>query len=118
MNLVFNIRLCIYPQIRFPTMSSPEVKPVKEGYKEFSITPVLGGLKWMEGSVPTPNGNIHIHMDRKMIKVRATEGKGYLTIKSCRQPKANIGTVEKIDENTWRLWIDTPEERIVSGLKY
>ena len=58
------------------------VKPVKEGYKEFSITPVLGGLKWMEGSVPTPNGNIHIHMDRKMIKVRATEGKGYLTIKS------------------------------------
>ena len=24
MNLVFNIRLCIYPQIRFPTMSSPE----------------------------------------------------------------------------------------------
>ena len=94
------------------------VKPVKEGYKEFSITPVLGGLKWMEGSVPTPNGNIHIHMDRKMIKVRATEGKGYLTIKSCRQPKANIGTVEKIDENTWRLWIDTPEERIVSGLKY
>ena len=94
------------------------VKPVKEGYKEFSITPVLGGLKWMEGSVPTPNGHIHIHMDRKMIKVRATEGKGYLTIKSCRQPKANIGTVEKIDENTWRLWIDTPEERIVSGLKY
>ena len=94
------------------------VKPVKEGYKEFSITPVLGGLKWMEGSVPTPNGNIHIHMDRKMIKVRATEGKGYLTIKSRRQPKANIGTVEKIDENTWRLWIDTPEERIVSGLKY
>ena len=94
------------------------VKPVKEGYKEFSITPVLGGLKWMEGSVPTPNGNIHIHMDRKMIKVRATEGKGYLTIKSCRQPKANIGTVEKIDENTWRLWIDTPEERLVSGLKY
>ena len=94
------------------------VKPVKEGYKEFSITPVLGGLKWMEGSVPTPNGNIHIHMDRKMIKVRATEGKGYLTIKSRRQPKTNIGIMEKIDENTWRLWIDTPEERIVSGLKY
>ena len=93
------------------------VKPVKEGYKEFSITPVLGGLKWMEGSVPTPNGNIHIYMDRRTVKVRATEGKGYLTIKSRRQPKANIGTVEKIDENTWRLRIDTPEERIVTGLK-
>ena len=94
------------------------VTPEEAGYREFRIAPNLGGLKWMEGSVPTPNGNIHIHMDRKMIKVRATEGKGYLTIKSRRQPKANIGTVEKIDENTWRLWIDTPEERIVSGLKY
>lgn len=74
------------------------VKPVKEGYKEFSIAPVLGGLKWMEGTVPTPNGDIHIYMDKKTIKVKATEGKGYLTIKSSRQPKANIGTAEKVSE--------------------
>lgn len=90
------------------------VKPVKEGYKEFSIAPVLGGLKWMEGTVPTPNGDIHIYMDKKTIKVKATEGKGYLTIKSSRQPKANIGTTEKVSENTWRLWIDSPEERIIT----
>ena len=41
------------------------VKPVKEGYKEFAIAPVLGGLKWMEGTVPTPNGNIHVYMNSK-----------------------------------------------------
>ena len=29
------------------------------------------------------------------MKVKATEGKGYLTIKSRRPPKANIGTPEK-----------------------
>ena len=36
-------------------------------------------------------------------EVKATEGKGYLTIKSRRQPKANIGTVEKVLEGIWRL---------------
>lgn len=90
------------------------VKPVKEGYKEFAITPVLGGLKWMEGTVPTPNGNIHVYMNSKTMKVKATEGKGYLTIKSRRSPKANIGTPEKVSVGVWRLWIDSPEERIVT----
>lgn len=90
------------------------VKPVKEGYKEFAIAPVLGGLKWMEGTVPTPNGNIHVYMNSKTMKVKATEGKGYLTIKSRRPPKANIGTPEKVSEGIWRLWIDSPEERIVT----
>ena len=53
-------------------------------------------------------------MDKKTIKVKATEGKGYLTIESSRQPKANIGTVEKVSENIWHLWIDSPEERIIT----
>jgi len=48
------------------------------------------------------------------MKVKATEGKGYLTIKSRRPPKANIGTPEKVSEGVWRLWIDSPEERIVT----
>ena len=43
------------------------------------------------------------HMDNKTKEVKATEGKGYLTIKSCRQAKANIGTVEKVLEGIWRL---------------
>ena len=90
------------------------VKPVKEGYKEFAIAPVLGGLKWMEGTVPTPNGNIHVYMNSKTMKVKATEGKGYLTIKSRRPPKTNIGTPEKVSVGVWRLWIDSPEERIVT----
>ena len=43
------------------------------------------------------------HVDNKTKEVKATEGKGYLTIKSRRQPKANIGTVEKVLEGIWRL---------------
>ena len=43
------------------------------------------------------------HMDNKTKGVKATEGQGCLTIKSRRQPKANIGTVEKVLEGIWRL---------------
>ena len=87
------------------------VKPVKEGYKEFSITPVLGGLRWMEGSVPTPAGDIQVYMDKEVIKVKATEGKGYVYISSPKQqPEASVGTIEKTDDGRYRLWIDTREE--------
>jgi len=89
------------------------VKPTKEGYKEFAIEPVLGGLKWMEGTVPTPHGSIHIYMDKKQLKVKATEGKGYIYIHTLRKPKASIEGVEKIDNGQYRLWIDTKEEVII-----
>ena len=68
----------------------------------------------MEGTVPTPNGDIQVYMDSKTIKVKATEGEGYLTIRRRRQPKTTIGKMEKVSENTWRLWIDSPEERVIS----
>lgn len=87
------------------------VKPVKEGYKEFSVTPVLGGLEWMEGSVPTPAGDIQVYMDKEVIKVKATEGKGYVYISSSKQqPEVSVGTIEKTDDGRYRLWIDTREE--------
>lgn len=89
------------------------VKPVGAGYEQFAIAPVLGGLKWMEGSVPTPKGDIHVYMDGKTIKVKAGEGSGYLTFKSRRQPKANIGTPEQLPDGSWRLWIDSAAERVV-----
>ena len=50
------------------------------GYEEYEVRPVLGGLEWMEGDVPTPNGKIHIEMDRRHITIRATEGRGTLFI--------------------------------------
>ena len=58
------------------------VKPTQPGYKEYSVEPHLGDLEWMEGDVPTPHGMIHIYMDRKQIKIRATEGRGTLILGS------------------------------------
>ncbi len=56
------------------------VKPTKPGYQEFEVRPALGDLEWMEGDVPTPNGMIHVEMNRHQVRVLATEGHGTLFI--------------------------------------
>jgi len=57
------------------------VQPTKPGYEEYEVRPALGDLEWMEGDVPTPQGMIHVYMDKKQIKIRATEGRGTLYYK-------------------------------------
>ncbi|MDE6692938.1 MAG: alpha-rhamnosidase [Muribaculaceae bacterium] len=86
------------------------VKPVRPGYEEFSITPDLGGLKWMEGTVPTPDGEISLYVDRKEIKVKATQGHGYLYFRSKSLPKSDYGTVEKTGPDSYKLYIDTDRQ--------
>ena len=90
------------------------IQPVKAGYSEFAINPNLGGLKWMEGTVPTPKGEIKLFMDNKTIKVKASEGKGYLTFVSKSKPKASKGIVEKINATNYRLMINTTDEIVIS----
>lgn len=90
------------------------VRPVKQGYEEFAITPTLGGLKWMESTVPTPGGDIRVYMDKKTIKVKATQGKGYLYFASKRRPKASTGTIETVSKGRYKVWIDTQEEVVVN----
>lgn len=90
------------------------IQPVKAGYAEFSITPNLGGLKWMEGTVPTPNGEIKLFMDSETIKVTATEGRGYLTFTSKSKPETSKGVIEKLESNKYRVMIEGGVEVVVS----
>ncbi|MDR1667612.1 MAG: alpha-rhamnosidase [Bacteroidales bacterium] len=90
------------------------VKPEKEGYKEFSIRPKLGDLQWIQGNVPTPEGDIQVYMDHKQIKVKAGEGKGTLYFNSRTKPKTDKGTVEP-DGTGYRLTIVAGEEYSVKG---
>ena len=48
------------------------VKPTSPGYKEFLVEPRLGGLKWIDGSVPTNDGSIDVYCDPKQIKVKSS----------------------------------------------
>nr|WP_320037800.1 alpha-L-rhamnosidase C-terminal domain-containing protein [uncultured Bacteroides sp.] len=89
------------------------VKPLKPGYSEFAINPSLGGLKWIEGTVPTPKGGIHVYMDTKTIKIKAGEGKGYLTFTSKSKPKASAGVVEKLSQNQYRLLIEGNNKEVI-----
>ena len=83
------------------------VKPVTEGYKEFSITPVLSDMEWMEGSVPTPNGDIKVYMDTKQIKVSATEGEGYLYFESKSKPSTDKGSIEAQGSDKYKMKINS-----------
>lgn len=93
------------------------VKPVKDGYKEFSIRPVLGDLKWMEGSVPTPAGDIKVYMDAEQIKVSTTEGEGYLYFESKSKPVSNKGNIEHIEANNYKLKIDSKSGEYIVTIK-
>ena len=56
------------------------VRPTKPGYEEYEVHPALGGLKWMEGDVPTPFGKIHVKMNTHEISVQSDGGHGTLII--------------------------------------
>lgn len=83
------------------------VRPTKPGYEEFEIRPMLGGLQWVKGTVPTPHGEIHVSFDHSHITIEATEGHGYLYFHSGKTPQTNVGEIEATGENAYRLWIET-----------
>ena len=58
------------------------VQPTRPGYEDYEIRPVLGGLDWMEGDVPTPFGRIHIKMTPQEITVFSDGGHGTLILGS------------------------------------
>lgn len=62
------------------------VKPTKAGYASYEVRPTLGGLEWMQGTIPTPNGEIRVKMDKQSISVYATEGEGVLHLPTGGDP--------------------------------
>jgi len=88
------------------------VKPTAAGYMSFEIRPELGDLQWIEGSVPTPNGSIKVYKDLKTIKVKASEGQGYLFIKA-KKPKTTAGKLEKVESGLFRLAIKGDGQEVV-----
>ncbi|SFP85085.1 alpha-L-rhamnosidase-related protein [Parafilimonas terrae] len=90
------------------------VSPTSSGYATYKIEPSLGGLQWMEGTVPTPHGNIALRCDTKQIKIRSTEGEGTLRIKSKTIPKGNNISVKNIDDNIYEISIKPGIDYIIN----
>lgn len=58
------------------------VKPTKPGFEEYTVEPALGGLEWMEGTVPAPFGSIYVKMDGNSVTVKSDGGHGTLILEN------------------------------------
>jgi len=79
------------------------VSPTSPGYATYKVQPSLGGLKWMEGTVPTPHGKIQLRCDQTTIKIKASEGEGTLRIKSKTVPKGNNIKAKRVSVNLYDI---------------
>jgi hypothetical protein len=82
------------------------VKPLSPGYQEYLIQPNLGGLQWMEGTVPTPDGNINVYCDFKEIRVKSSsKGVGVLRFRSLSKPSCKETTIKQTGEGIYEITI-------------
>jgi len=61
------------------------VTPLKPGFASYLVSPRLGGLDWVEGSVPSPRGTIHVRLERNRLRVSCHSG-AVLRLEATRQP--------------------------------
>ncbi|EHQ27457.1 alpha-L-rhamnosidase-like protein [Mucilaginibacter gracilis] len=81
------------------------VKPLTAGYSTWVAEPNLGGLKWMEGTVPTPEGNIKMYCSNTHIKIKGENGTGTLRIKSKSKPSCKDASVISKGNHIYELII-------------
>ncbi|MBR7169275.1 MAG: alpha-rhamnosidase, partial [Alistipes sp.] len=66
------------------------------GYATYEVRPVLGGLEWMEGTIPTPQGEIYVSVTPHEVRVRATAGEGLLYLPGQADPVKIEAGVERV----------------------
>jgi hypothetical protein len=81
------------------------VKPTSAGYQTYLVEPNLGGLQWMEGTVPMPNGNIKLYCSTSQIKIKGDIGTGTLRFKSKTKPVCAGVVVTAKGNNVYELTV-------------
>jgi alpha-L-rhamnosidase len=82
------------------------VKPTSAGYATYVVEPNLGGLQWMEGKVPTPDGDIELRMSATEIKITGACGSGTLKFKSKSKPVTADGNITDKGNGNYELLIE------------
>jgi alpha-L-rhamnosidase len=82
------------------------VQPTSPGYASYTIAPNLGGLQWMQGTVPTSSGTIELYVSKKQMKVTGAAGNGTLLFKSKTKPVCKEGTISKKAVDEYSLSIE------------
>jgi hypothetical protein len=89
------------------------VKPTSPAYQTWVAEPNLGGLKWMEGKVPTPNGDISVYASTSEVKIKSPVGTGILRLKSKSKPVVKGGIVQSKGEGIYDIVIPKGKEIVV-----
>ena len=90
------------------------IRPTRPGYESWEAEPCLGGLKWIRGNVPSPNGNIHMEMTERQITIYAEGcGNGNIIFQSKIRPKASYGTPVHMADGRYRLKIEPGKKTTV-----
>jgi len=89
------------------------VSPNSPGYETYTIEPNLGGLEWMEGKVPTANGDIAVYMNKKEIKINSAVGTGRLKFKSKSKPMAKGAEVIETAKGTFEVTIKKGKDYLI-----
>jgi alpha-L-rhamnosidase len=90
------------------------VKPTSAGYANYVAEPNLGGLEWMEGKVPTPEGDIQLRMSATEIKITGACGTGTLKFKSTSKPITVDGHITDKGNGNYELVIEKGKGYTVS----
>jgi len=90
------------------------VKPTSPGYKTYTVQPVLGGLDWMNGSVPTPDGDIQVYCNANQIKVKSGTGMGTLRFKSQTKPSCKEVVIQDKGDHRYEMTVEKGKEFVVS----
>jgi hypothetical protein len=90
------------------------VKPTAPGYTSYVVEPSLGGLEWMQGKVPTPNGNIELHVTKEQAKIKAAAGAGTVVLKSKTQPTGNNITAVAKGSDLYEIAVKPGTEYVIN----
>ena len=82
------------------------VIPTSPGYQTYTVQPVLGGLNWMEGKVPTPNGAIAVNCSKQLMNITTAAGIGTLKFKSTTIPTCSQATIRKNADGLYELTME------------
>ena len=90
------------------------VQPTSPGYKTYTITPVLGGLQWMEGKVPVPGGEVVVYCSTTQIKVTGAAGVGTLRFSSKTKPVCKTASIVSLGNNQYSIDIQPGIEYVIT----
>jgi len=74
----------------------------------------LGGLKWMEGTVPMSDGNIKIYCSTSQIKIKGDNGTGTLRIKSKSKPICKNAAITLKGNNVYELTLSKSVDYVIN----